>query len=236
MRIQHYDSLNLRDFRTPFEAVQAAASIIEEETPPPPPPPTYTQHELEVARQAAHKAGFEEGMQAGVAKVVNETHLRDNDAATAMHTLATAIQELQTQYHDVLSKQTGELTELVTLIARKVAGDALTMYGEKTIEGMVMRCLPVVLYKPHVIIDVHPEIHEKVEGHLTTLLRESGFAGGLTIRASSTIARHDIKIDWAAGYAERSTQALWSEVTILLNQLSVQIHDEPNPTETITSN
>ncbi|MBN8543136.1 MAG: hypothetical protein J0M34_02620 [Alphaproteobacteria bacterium] len=235
MRIQRYDSLNLRDFRLPFEAVEAASPMVEDEAPAPPPPPSYTQHELEIARQAAHKAGFEEGVQAGVAKVVNETHLRDNDAAEAMQKLAQSIQQLHSEYQAILDKQTGELTELVTLIARKVAGDALTMYGEKTIEGMVMRCLPVVLYKPHVLIDVHPDIHEKVEGHLTRLLRESGFTGGLTVRASTTISRHDIKIDWAAGYAERSTQALWAEVAMLLDQLSIQIRDEPTNNET-TSN
>lgn len=236
MRIQRYDSLNLRDFRTPLEVTHAAASMIEEEAPAPPPPPTYTQRELEIARQAAHKAGFEEGMQTGVAKVVNETYLRDNDAAEAMHKLAAAIKELQAEYHHVLSKQTSELSELVTLIAHKVAGDALTMHGEKMIEGMVMRCLPVVLHKPQVVIDVHPEIHEKAEGHLTTLLRESGLAGELTIRASSTIARHDIKIDWMTGYAERSTHALWSEVNLLLNQLSIQVHDTPDSTNIITTN
>ena len=94
MRIQRYDSLNLKDFRAPIDALKAGAIEVVEEAVAPPPPPTYSQSELDVARQAAHKAGFEEGRTAGVASVVNETHLRDNDASEAMHKLAADIKTL----------------------------------------------------------------------------------------------------------------------------------------------
>jgi flagellar assembly protein FliH len=236
VRILRYVSLNLRDFRTPFDALHAkTAQEVVVEAPPPPPPPTFSQMDMEAARQAAHKEGFEEGVQAGVAKVVNETHLRDNDASEAMKKLASDINALSVQYQEVLAKQGKELTEMVMLIARKVAGDALTQHADKMIEEMVVRCLPVIIYKPRVIIDVHAEILEKVEGHLTTLLRESGFTGDITVRAGSSIARHDIKIDWAAGYAERSTEALWSEVTILMNEIALRTHDNSTSTNEMTT-
>lgn len=232
MRIQRYDSLDLRDFRSPYDAMharnvqEAPAEYVE------PPAPTYSQSELEAAKQIAHKAGFEEGKNAGVESVVNETHRRDTDASEAMHKLATDIKGLQQQYQDILAKQGSELTELVTLIARKVAGDALDANASKMIEGMVIRCLPIIVYKPRVIIDVHPEILDKVQAHLNTLLREAGFTGDLTVRAGSTIARNDVKIDWAAGYAERSTEALWSEVTTLLSEIALRTHDEPTNEQT----
>lgn len=233
MRIQRYDSVILKDFRSPFEAVKAsAAQELVETPPPPPPPPTFSQAEMDAARKAAYDNGFDDGKKSGVESVVNETHHRDNDAAQAMHKLAGDIGRMQQQYNEVLAKQGSELTELVSLIARKVAGDALDRDAHKMIEGMVTRCLPVVVYKPRVIIDVHPEILDTVQQRLNTLLREAGFTGELTIRAGATIARHDVKIDWAAGYAERSTEALWAEVTSLLKELSLRPHEDSTPTTT----
>lgn len=227
MRIQRYDSLDLKDFRSPYEALHAKNVQEESIEAVVPPAPTFSQVELEATRQAAHKAGIEEGKKLGIESVVNETHRRDTDAAEAMHKLATDMKNLQQQYQEILAKQGSELTELVTLIARKVAGDALDVNAPKMIEGMVVRCLPIIVYKPRVIIDVHPEVLDKVQAHLNTLLREAGFTGDLTVRAGSNIARNDVKIDWAAGYAERSTEGLWAEVTTLLNEIALRTHDEP---------
>jgi|GEM_PF-2729355 len=237
MRIQRYDSLNLRDFRTPFDALhaKAAQAVVEDAEPVPAPIPTYSQAELDAARLAGHKAGYEEGVQAGVARVVNETHHRDNDAAAAIKKLSDAIGGMEKQYQDVLAQQGTELTEMVNIIARKVAGDALHENAHKVIEGMVIRCLPIIIYKPRVIIDVHPEILDKVESHLGTLLREAGFTGDLTVRASANIARYDMKIDWAAGYAERSTETLWNDVTALLGEIALRTHDQPAPIDAITT-
>ena len=81
-----------------------------------------------------------------------------------------------------------------------------------------------------IIIDVHAEILDTVQSRLTTLLREAGFTGELTVRAGTSIARNDVKIDWAAGYAERSTEALWSEVAGLLKDIALRTHDEPTTT------
>lgn len=235
MRIQRYDSLIIRDFKAPYEALHAkAAQEVMDEPPPPPPAPVFSQSDVDSARQAGYKVGYDEGVQAGVNRVVNETHLRDNDAAAAMHKLAGDIGELQKNYEQVLHAQKQELTELVLLIARKVASDALQKNAEKMIESMVTQCLPLIIFKPRVLIDLHPEMVEKVESHLTTLLREAGFTGDVTVRASSNLARHDVKIDWAAGYAERSTTAIWAEVSNLLNQITSRTDDSTPNHETTT--
>ena len=231
MRIQRYDSLTLRDFRAPYVTLQEVDEIAE--APPPPPPPTFTLEELAAAKIAAKQEGYHEGVKAGIAEAETEQAKRNEETRVLMGNIAQEFSTLQGRYDTLLHQQQREVTELITLIAQQVADEALDRRSHLMIEAMVARCLPAVMGKPKVAIEVHPEVLDQVQGQIIVLFREASYDGDLTVRAGSQIGRHDVRVDWQNGHAERHSETLWGEIRRLLQEIRVELSTtEPSPSST----
>ena len=231
MRIQRYDSLTLRDFRAPYVSLPEVEEIAE--TPPSPPPPIFTLEEVSAAKIAAKQEGYHEGVKAGIAEAETEQARRNEETRVLMGNIAQEFSNLQHRYDTLLHQQQREVTELITLIARQVADEALDRRSHLMIESMVARCIPAVMGKPKVVIEVHPEVLDQIQSQIIVLFREASYDGDLTVRAGSQTARHDVRVDWQNGHAERHTETLWSDIRRLLQEIRVELATtEPNPSST----
>ncbi|MFN7186165.1 MAG: hypothetical protein ACK5WQ_06430 [Alphaproteobacteria bacterium] len=231
MRIQRYDSLKLRDFRLPYIELRQDAEAAPLEVPPP--PPTFSLEEMEAAKASAQKKGYDEGMAAGLAQTATEQAKRNDATRALMEQMAREFQTLQAGYDALLMQQGKEVSQLVSLVARQIAGDALDRRSHLMIEAMIARCLPSVLLKPRVVVEVHADMLDQVQGQIITLFREASYDGDFIVRAGAQIAKHDLRVDWLSGYAERNTEALWQEVNRLLQEVSIELttkQEPPSPT------
>jgi len=43
------------------------------------------------------------------------------------------------------------------------------------------------------------------------------------VRAGAHVARHDVRVDWQTGHAERNTEALWGNIRRLMQEISIEI-------------
>lgn len=216
--LQRFDTNFLRDFRAPI-AIPAAALPLEAAAPPPPPPPTFSEEELESSRLAAKKLGYAEGFEAGLAQASTEAAAREKDTLAAMSHIKDKLSEVATTYAALINEQSTELADLVVAIARKVAGEALDARGVDTIVALVLRCLPVFLDKPKVVVEVHSDMLDNVKEVLRPYLDAQGFAGDLQFKSNDTLDRYDARVEWANGHAHRSTEHIWREIEALLLQM-----------------
>jgi flagellar assembly protein FliH len=221
MSIQRYDSLKLRDFRLPYIELRQEAEIAPIEIPPP--PPTFSLEEMQAAKTGAEKKGYDEGVAAGLAQTASEQAKRNDETRALMDQMAREFQTLQAGYDALLAQQGKEVSELISLIARQVAGDALDRRSHLMIEAMIARCLPTILLKPRVVVEVHQDMLDQVQGQIITLFREASYDGDFVVRAGTQIAKHDLRVDWLSGYAERNTNALWQEVNRLLQEVTIEL-------------
>lgn len=218
-RVQRFDRNFLRDFRHPI-AVNTA--VVEEqlpEAPPPPPPPSFSEADLEQARMAAKKLGYAEGFEAGLAQANTENSQRQRDVAQAIVQMRDQVRTLAGQYQRLIDQQSAELGELVMMIARKVAGEALDANAPIAFAGLLQHCVGVLYGKPRVVIELAPAMHEIAAPVLRDQLSISGFEGDLQFRVNDALPAHDMRIDWGHGEATRSTAALWHEIEALLQQV-----------------
>lgn len=220
-RIHRFDFNGLRDFRGPI-VMQAEVAPVEV-APPPPPPPTFSEAELDASRMAGRKQGYTEGFTAGRQEAQRETDRRAEDANAAISKLADAVGNLQTSYHRMLLTEATQLKQLITTIARKVAGEAINARGVETIEAVVERCLPVIFTKPRVIIELHPGILEAAIERIENQLRREGFEGEIQFRSNEDLGISDISIDWITGQVSRSEAALWEEIHTLLERVPLEL-------------
>ena len=222
MKLQRFDFANLRDFRGPI-VVKAAEDDIRIEQPETPPPPVFSEADMESARLAGKKEGYSEGFHAGVAQANADSDLATKEANEVIQRFGDTITALDERYRELLTKESADLSTLVLLIARKVAGEALEERSIETLTAMVSRCLPVLFSKPRIIIDTHPDMLERVLERMETHLRANGFEGDIQFRSNATLHKHDISLDWGAGQAVRSTEMLWQEIETLITRIPLEI-------------
>lgn len=218
MKLQRFDNQFLRDFRSPI-TVNPKAIAETVEAPPPPPPPVFREADMEHARDAAKKIGYAEGFEAGIAQANTEAHASTRDLAHHMSRIEEHVARLISQYNELITQQSGELSELVLMIARKVAGDALDTNAHLAVSELVGRCLPIVYGKPRVVIELAPAMLGAVEGALRAQFERSGFEGGVEFRAVEGMDPADVRVDWGTGAAQRNTGAIWQEIEALLQQV-----------------
>ena len=214
MKLQRFDTQFLRDFRVPITVKTAA--IVHEEAPVAPPPPVFGEADLEHARAAGKKMGYAEGFESGLAQANTEAHHAARDMAHHLARIEEHVATLITNYQSLINEQSGELSQLIVMVARKVAGDALKEHGASAVTELVGRCLPVIYSKPSVTIDLEPGMLAAVEPLLRKQLAQGGFDGDVEFRSVEGMEPTDVRIDWGPGAAQRSTAAIWGEIEALL--------------------
>jgi flagellar assembly protein FliH len=226
-RLQRFDFGSLRDFRGPITVTTVEDEVAE--LPPPPPPPTFSEEDLATACASAKKLGFAEGFDAGLARATEQADAKREAAENRMLALGQLTQQLQQNYRQLLTTEATELSQLVLMIARKVAGEALNERSHDTITALVSRCLPVILAKPRLIIDLNPEAFESTIDRLEKLLQAGGFEGEIQFRAAPQLGIHDVALDWGSGQAQRDTETLWTGIESLLSAMPVTLSETALP-------
>lgn len=224
-KLQRFDFGSLRDFRGPV--VSATLAAVDKAEPPPPPPPIYSQSDLDAARIEAKQAGYQEGFLAGSTEAKASTDAQASDSEKALIALGSLLADLDKRYAATLAQQSKEVSELSLLIAKKVAGDALDARSEEAAVSLVAGCLPLILSKPKLVIELHPDTVPKTESRLREYLAAQRYEGELICRDNPVLAPHDARIDWVLGHAERSTAALWQEIESLIRTIPTPITFHP---------
>ena len=226
IKLQRFDFGNLRDFRGPL-VVAPQADEVQEEAIYVPPPPTFSEAELDMARMEAKQQAYAEGFEAGQRRAAEQLEAKRIATDNVIINLGKQVQGLQQSYQQLLDKEATELSQLVHLIARKVAGESLAANCSETISALVARCLPVILSKPRLNIELHPESFEHAIGQIETLLQTSGFEGEIQFRTNPNLGTYDVVLDWGVGGANRNTATLWQEIETLLASMPVTLAPLP---------
>ena len=228
--LQRYDMQWLRDFRDPIELRTIRDTPAEEEAPAPPPAPSFSEAELAQAQETGKKLGYAEGFEAGLLQSLTEQTQREKDMVAALAKVGDALHKLNANYGAFVAEQSTDLADLIYMIARKVAGDALDERGMETVLALVRQCLPIFYEKPRVTIELHPLSLDNAKELLKPFLQKQGFEGDVFYRSNEAIGKHDVKVEWANGEAVRSTDSLWRDIELLMQSMSLTPQFKPKTT------
>lgn len=175
------------------------------------PAPTFSQQELESARQA----GFAEGQAAGEAQ--------------AQQSLAAATERAVGQVDGVL----GELREQLVFIADKARRESLSVamtalrtlfprlaseHGLSEVEIVIAECLDLARSEPAIVFKFNPDILEAASAPLETMAAARAYAGKLVILADAKLPLDGCAVEWADGGAERNSEAVLQQIEHLVAQ------------------
>lgn len=189
--------------------------------------PTFSEEEVELARQQGYETGKEEGLAATtetLTKQINETLIRVDERLTAAFATQDAANE--------------ELSRAALSVAMGICRKMLPGLAERHSFGEVERVIEDVFSKaveePNVTITVHSDIAGQIEERVNELASGKGYQGRVVLQADETMEPSDCKIEWANGGSERNSHALWRDITGIIDRNlggHPTIWDEPEELE-----
>lgn len=174
-----------------------------------PPPPSFSEEELEAAREAAFAAGHEAGLESGKQSAEAET-------LGAVQKVAAQIGTLFSAHEAAVDAMLADAAEIAATAARKIAPEYARVHGLEEIEALVRGTIVNLLDEPRVVVRLHPDTRDRLEARLTEAARRSGFENQLVLLPDAQLAADDSRIEWASGGAERLTAQVWEQIDTVL--------------------
>lgn len=200
-------------FETDFDDYQAPEpkeeEIVEEAEPVREEAPTYSEDELNAAREEAFAAGRQEG--------ANEaTDASERKIADALAAIEGGLSELFRTQEKTNETMLKSAISVAATVARKLFPDLNRKNALGEIENLVVTTMEKVMEEPKVTVRVSEELRPGLEQRIDSLIK--GCEGKLTVLGDADMALGDCKIEWKEGGAERNTGAMWKDIDLIIEQ------------------
>jgi len=185
--------------------------------------PTFTEDQLDAARDE----GFEAGRNAGINEAADAIETKINEALGA---ISGNLEELFKRQAIDAATTFSDAVSISTAIARKCFPYLNEAHGFEEIERMVKEVLTEVLEEPRVIIHINPLLRDLLEARMAGIAGEANFEGQVIILEAEDIAPGDCRVVWSSGIAERNVEGTISKidqiVAVNLGSVKEEIADD----------
>ena len=172
--------------------------------------PTFSEKEVEIARNE----GFEKGK---------------------VEALKEAAKAIENQIFDVTKVISGQLNELMTnqslansdifrdsiRVSRAITGKTFPSInaekGFQEIESLLHHVLGEVLGEPRVKIQIHPTLTEQLSKCINQISENTHFEGQVLVFANEAVEQGDCEIEWSSGGAVRNLKDIMLEIDSIIN-------------------
>jgi flagellar assembly protein FliH len=185
---------------------------------------TYTEEELNHARQDGLAAGRKAGQQAA------EDSL-ERQVVQALTSMTQQIAELGKAQAAALERQGREAIEAALAIVRKLYPRLAQAHGMAEIEAVVGESLGRLRNEPRVVVRVADPLLDAVNERVTELAAKAGFEGKIVLIAQDDLKAGDVRVEWADGGAERDSRTLWQQIDAVIER----VMGAPRPVDSLTT-
>ena len=196
--------------------VETVSIVTEEEFVDLPTQIVLTQEEMAAREEAAKQAGYQEGLIKGLEQGKGERADLEEKTNELLQQLTIAVASVQNMYQETASEFRRATLELSGAIALKLAGRALQEKPDEAIMQMLESLLPNLIEQPSLVVEVTPELADRLQEKIIRLSSAHGFVGQLKVVASADVAPGDCKVEWEQGKAVLNQAALQQKIKDLL--------------------
>ena len=174
------------------------------------PVPSYTEQDLNLAREEGIEKGREEAM--NIAKEETEAKLQ-----ATLETLLSKISSILENQAVETHKLSGSMIRIAVALLEKCFPKLSEGYGIGEIENMLKQVLPDLLEEPMITLKVHADLKEALESRCKEITKTAKFNGQFLIEDAEHVGMGDCEIIWNNGAAKRSFSEIWQQVEEILN-------------------
>lgn len=207
------------DFGAPENQADDTPEVEEE-----PPAPTFSEEELQAAKQDGYNTGHADGIHEAIAGFEHRIAESLDVATAAFSRLAAAQAEANEQIAlDGL--------RLAATVVEKMMPELVRRHGVEEIESAVADVLENIIDEPSVTVTVHEDLMEPMAERLRVVGKNVGLGDRLLVIGDPTLGLSDCRVSWGEGGAERNADAIWSRVDETLDRNLTPTPEEPAPAE-----
>lgn len=175
----------------------------------PPPPPTFSEEELQLARDQA----FEAGRAAGIQEAESMT---ERLQALAEQSLGDGMFKVQGEQVTANDQMTRDAVAVALAVVRKLQPEMSRHHGLDEIEALLHECLAHLDRDIRVTVRISPELLEAVRERAEAVAQAVAFEGKLVFAADPRVALGDCRVEWGDGGAERELARSWTEIDAVI--------------------
>lgn len=171
--------------------------------------PSFSEDELNAAKQRAYDEGFLAGKKEGLRELDRTAQEKQDALAIVVSTVENNMQLMQQEYHNSIQQKQSDIGKLVITCADKLAREALRKDPIGDISDMIEACLDGLFDVPEVVANVHPDIAPLLQDKLPKIV---------TVNADKNIQLNDCNLSWKHGQAVRDSKQIWMEIEAIIER------------------
>jgi len=207
-------------FDRSFDLVEELPEEVAEEEEPEEIVPTFSEAEMQAARDESFAAGKQEGV---------------NEAAEATEReIVSSLSKINEQFGSLFQANEdagASILDSAISVAIGVARKAFPALNDRSglgeIERVVSMAMEKILDEPRVTIFINPEIEAPLNERIAPMAAQTGFKGDIDIIATDDIAAGDCRVEWNSGGAKRDMNLLWQEIDEIVERNLSENSNEP---------
>ncbi|MCI0492762.1 MAG: hypothetical protein L0Z07_07480 [Planctomycetes bacterium] len=173
---------------------------------------TYTEEELNQAREDGLAAGRQAGQKAA------EDSL-ERQVAQALTSMTQQVAELSRAHAEDVERRSREAIETALTIVRKLFPRLAQDHGMAEIEAVVGESMTRLRDEPRVVVRVADSLLDAVNERVSELAAKAGFEGKIVLIAQDDLQAGDVRVEWADGGAERDSNTLWQQIDAIVERV-----------------
>jgi len=184
---------------TPEEIAEIKRKEIEEA------PPTFSEEELQAARDEAYQMGLQAGLQEAGSSI-------EQQVATTLEVLTGTLNRIDEQQKLANEILTRESIDLAISAVRKLLPDLAERGALAEIEAFVGDIMAKISETPNLIIRVAENLVPDVDQQVSDLCSRIGFSGSVSVVGDGELGAADCRIRWNEGEAFRKMEITLAEI------------------------
>lgn len=181
-------------------------------------PPTFSEEELQAARDEAYKAGLQAGLQEAGASI-------EQQVATTLDVMAGTLGGIAERQASMNEAITRDAIDLAVGAVKKLLPVTAEANGVAEITALLEEALARLLQEPRITIRVAESLAGQVESQLGAVAARAGFDGRISVLPDPEMGPADCRIMWNDGEANREVGALLEELDGLVGLVPRPIPD-----------
>lgn len=201
-----FDEEYQQKMRRAAEAARMAELEAEEHA-----PPTYSQEEVDEAKEASYQLGRQEGMSSAMAGI-------EQQVSVSLEGVLSKIDELNQTHRKWTSEIQRDAVRLSATIMRKLAPELIRGTELPQIEHVINQAFQFLTEQPKVMIRVAAELEAPLRDKVQLMASRVGYEGEVVLVGDPELVATDCRVSWAAGAVERALDETWSEIDEMIER------------------
>ncbi|MEQ8332907.1 hypothetical protein [Nisaea sp.] len=167
--------------------------------------PTYSQDEVDEAKEASYQLGRQEGMSAAMAGI-------EQQVSVSLEGVLSKVDALNKLHRQWAGEMQRDAVRLSATIMRKMAPELTRGSELPQIEHVINQAFQFLTEQPKVMIRVAAELEAPLRDKVQLMASRVGYEGEVVLVGDPELVATDCRVSWAAGAVERALDETWNEI------------------------